>query len=102
MGYYTNHDLEVVSGGDIDIDYHEIVNEASGYGGMDIFEEECKWYSHRDDMRVVSKRHTGVLFKLSGEGEESGDLWIEYHKDGKVQAIKGVITFEDYDESKLS
>jgi len=99
MGYYTNYELEIVEGGDYNTDYEEVVAEQVDYNP---FEEETKWYHHEKDMVNVSKKHPKVLFKLKGEGEEAGDLWVNYYKDGKSQHCPGVITFDEYDESKLS
>jgi hypothetical protein len=52
-------------------------------------------------MRKVSKHYPDLVFKLSGEGEESGDVWVEYYKNGKMQRCSTKITFDEYDESKL-
>jgi hypothetical protein len=62
---------------------------------------ECKWYEHEDHLRIFSKRYPEVLFGLHGEGEESGDLWIQYYKNGKMQTCKVVMTYPPYDEKML-
>jgi hypothetical protein len=66
-----------------------------------MFEERVKWYDHRKDMIRVSKDYPDVLFTLSGEGEEPGDVWKEYYLGGRYQEAKGVITFPEFDASKL-
>lgn len=63
--------------------------------------EECKWYEHDEDMRRFSKKYPNVLFILEGEGEESGDIWKKYYKDGKCQEVQAKLVFEEYDENKL-
>ena len=45
-----------------------------------------RWYDPTEKMREVSARYPGVVFTLHGDGDDSGDLWVEYHQDGKVQA----------------
>jgi len=101
MGYYTHHKLEIIEGNDFVTDYAKEISEATGAGYSNCFDDSIKWYEHEKDMRKYSKKHPNVLFKLSGEGEESGDIWIEYYKNGKIQKCEATISFEDYDESKL-
>ncbi|MDB4726121.1 hypothetical protein OAF54_01700 [bacterium] len=104
MGYYTRHELEVY-GTDDDLitqlisECEEAAYSLQEDGGCN---QETKWYDHKRDMKAFSLKHSNALFKLSGEGEESGDQWIEYYKNGKVQICKAKITFDEYDESVLS
>ena len=63
--------------------------------------EQCKWYSHEKDMRELSAQFPDVLFTLDGEGEESGDIWTEYHKNGKMQRAQAKITRGDFDPEQL-
>ena len=56
------------------------------YVGED--EEPSKWYNHEEEMAAFSKRFPGVVFTLNGEGEEQGDRWTKYFKDGLVQVEK--------------
>ena len=97
MGYYTRYKLEV---DDDRVDEHIIgVEYQAFYEGL--FGDEVKWYQHEEDMKLYSSENPTVLFTLKGEGEESGDIWIAYHKAGKVQTCKAKIVFDDFDESKL-
>ena len=85
------------------LDYNSIkkeICELSGYSYCWI--EACKWYDHETDMRKFSKKYKDVVFTLSGEGEESGDLWIKYFKNGKMQVSKARIEYDSYNESLLS
>ena len=52
-------------------------------------------------MRKVSKRFPGHIISLYGSGEEDGDIWRAHFKNGKRQICHAIITFEQYDESKL-
>lgn len=63
--------------------------------------EPAKWYEHEMDFLEFSKKYPDVIFQLSGEGEEAGDLWIKYFKNGKMQKREAKITYESYDEKEL-
>lgn len=123
MGYVTNHSIEIV--GEFEINCgHDFPNSAKfcpecGRAnkpeylsekvehliekqiGYNPFEDSCKWYDSNEDMKKFSKKFPGTIFVLSGEGEESGDIWKKYYKAGKVQECKAKITFDEYDENKL-
>jgi hypothetical protein len=76
----------------------EIIADIIGYNP---FEDECKWYDHHKEMVNVSETYPNVLFILNGEGEERGDLWTKYYKNGKCQECRAKITYDEFDESKL-
>lgn len=63
--------------------------------------EPCKWYQHEEDMVRFSKEYPDTVFELTGEGEDAGDLWRKYFKNGKVQVCDAIITYPPFDESKL-
>lgn len=75
--------------------YYELIETLDG--NYDSF----KWYNHEEDMIEVSRTFPDTLFELHGEGEEPGDLWRKYFKNGKIQRCPAQITYEEYDESKL-
>jgi hypothetical protein len=77
----------------------EKIAKEIGYNPCD---DSCKWYDHESDMASFSKKYPESLFVLKGEGEESGDIWIKYFLNGKMQRAEAKITFEEFDESKLS
>ena len=103
MGYYTRHELEIVKGDNDLIDKLRDVSEEATYAlcSNGESEESCKWYTHQDELKKFSLSHPEALFKLSGEGEESGDIWHEYYQNGKVQTCKAQIVFADFDERLL-
>lgn len=101
MGYYTRHELEIKKGEDYSIDYEEEIGECSEYGSC-VFSEEIKWYNHEEYMREYSKKHPQVVFALKGIGEEEGDIWIEYYKNGLMQRENAKITFGEYSERLLT
>lgn len=61
----------------------------------------AKWYDWEEDMCLLSKRFPELLFCLHGEGESSDDMWDAYFFDGKSQHCPAVITYDDFDPSKL-
>ena len=63
--------------------------------------DATKWYYHDEEMIELSKQFPETVFYLYGEGEESGDLWYQYYKNGKSQYCPAIVTYEPYDESKL-
>lgn len=99
MGYYTRHQLTVING-DNKTDYEDEINNQTDYN--DLFEDEIKWYDCEKDMITFSKKHPGVTFLIDGEGEESGDIWKAYFKNGKIFKTKATLVFEEYSEDKLN
>ncbi len=51
-----------------------------------------KWYEWQDDLIKMSEEISGVVFHLSGEGEDNEDIWDAFALDGKIQVHKAVIT----------
>lgn len=104
MGYYTAHELEIISG-----DHHSIIEQLRQECENARFaldedgntQESCKWYECDEEMKEFSKKYPDAIFVMSGEGEEAGDLWKTYYKNGKMQHCEAVITYEHFDETKL-
>lgn len=102
MGYYTNFTLSWDDGNDVEIEHKAIelgINDSCSILGSSV--ESCKWYNHEDDMRKFSTHFPSVLFTLIGEGEEPGDMWYKYFRNGKMQVCEAKITFDEFDERKL-
>ncbi len=103
MGYYTRYSLTVKEGNTDLLEKFIEENENAAYA-LDSYGEtkqECKWYSHDEELVRFTKENKDVLFELSGEGEESGDIWKKYFMNGRMQVCKATLTFPDYDYSKL-
>lgn len=95
MGYYTDYELEIyenrsnLTGEQIK---NAIISKAEelcilGYA-FDRYLEPCdsvKWHDHDEHMREISKDVPNVVLLLSGEGEDSGDIWNKYYLNGKCQ-----------------
>ena len=62
--------------------------------------EPSTWYSHQEELREFSHKYPTVLFELYGIGEE-GEMWVEYHINGRMQKSVGTVTYEAFDVNKL-
>jgi len=103
MGYITRYELSVKNGNTDLISKFVTENDNASYALDENGDsnESCKWYDHEKELKAFSLKHPDALFELKGEGEESGDIWIKYIRNGKCQTCKAKLLFEDYDESKL-
>lgn len=110
MGYSTSYKIKMING---ELAPFETEAMSRGYfnleqliakefDGYNPFNEACKWYDHDNDMTRFSKKHPEALFELSGEGEESGDVWRKYYKNGKSASIIPTVVWPTFDESMLS
>ena len=95
MGYYTKYELSYDIGKVV-----ESVEDITGYVEH-YFTTGCKFYKHEEVLKTFSLEYPDVLFTLEGVGEEAGDQWVKYFKNGKIQVSKAIITFEQFDEGKL-
>lgn len=106
MGYYTFHTLHVknvrpeeeeklveamdnldIIGYALEGSIYRYDDDEIGFGG----EDEVKWYSHDEDMMKLSKLFPRMIFKLHGEGEESGDIWDSYYQNGVVETCQAEV-----------
>lgn len=129
MGYYTKYSMEVEDIDNKGCDSYKIVkymldkNEESDkfYPFRNQLEEliecaneeykiiglyfdesnEVKWYENEDEMKELSKVFYNVLFKLHGEGEETGDIWDKYFFNGKMQYCPAQLICPPFDKNKL-
>lgn len=104
MGYYTNFELEIIENPEATDEEFVLfsVQKQSEYNWDGSTLSEAKWYDHDSDMLTVSKKFPQVVFKLHGEGEENGDEWVSYYKNGKsVTHSRSEWTPPEYHESDL-
>lgn len=95
MGYYT--DFDVSNNSEEVIEVIEEISQYDWHGGQ----INAKWYDWREHCSKVSQMFPDQLIVVEGDGEEQGDQWKAYFKNGKCQFSKAIITFEPFDESKL-
>lgn len=67
------------------------------YGTCDM----VKWYDHEDDMREISMAIPDVRFTLSGDGEDSADIWEKHFWNGLCQRCQAEIVIPPFDPDKL-
>ena len=68
---------------------------------VDAFSEAMKWYTFEADIKAISLQFPKVMFTVEGHGEEQGDQWMAYVKNGKMQMCKAVVTYPPFDERKM-
>jgi hypothetical protein len=103
MGYYTRHELVIQKGSNDLIqelrEFSDYANSAFDKNGDP--EDSVKWYEHQEELKAFSAMHPEAIFKLIGEGEETGDLWHEYYMKGKIQVCKAFITYPHFNSDFL-
>jgi hypothetical protein len=116
MGYYTRYELRVVIPDDFpkhfglptegtiieelrqyDTDGAEWALTSDGSTG-----DSTKWYDHEEIVAEFSKQYPTCVFVLKGEGEEPGDLWVKYFRNGKKQVSNARIIYDPFDPSALN
>ena len=115
MGYYTYYNLNVrgiksfeefaelktsmlgkkdnirqIIGYALDEGYYNNNGEAS-FAGNDC----VKWYDHDEDMIALSKQFPDMTFQLNGDGENQGDLWETYYKNGESEDCRADCSIPD-------
>ena len=98
MGYYTEYTFE---SDDLDNDalYVSLLEAWSGY--TDLFEDQVKWYDHKDHMLQLSRQYPTVLFTLNGVGEARDDIWTLWVRGGKAYKEYAKIVYPTFDEEML-
>ena len=92
MAYYTDFEAEA-HGPDADSALYAL--KVSAYD-FDDWEEDnrlmdAKWYSWESDLTRTSIEFPEVLFTLDGFGEDRGDIWRAWAKNGKVETTIATI-----------
>jgi len=98
MGYYTNFTFTTP----LTEDQLNKLSSISGYTHEcdgDLF--KAKWYEYKEHMIELSRIYPNKLFQIDGDGEDDGDIWRHYFKNGKSLLQKPKIVFEEFKESEL-
>lgn len=80
MGYYTTYELSAEDSS-VQEDVERRAREISGYSSL---EDSCKWYDHDEHMLALSKEFPTITLRLDGEGEETGDVWAKWYRNGEM------------------
>ncbi|QJD50847.1 hypothetical protein KNV00_gp172 [Streptomyces phage Bmoc] len=107
MGYYTDFRLSVEGSGPV---YDKLMEQKDkviispgdydwnfGRWVSDHYTENAKWYDWESDMKSFSLEWPNVLFILEGSGEEPGDMWKAWFRNGAMRKIEAKIVFETID-----
>ena len=104
MGYYTKYNLTVNPEITDSVKFKEYFEELTTYPLYCVTEygEAIKWYDYHDNMIKISKQYPETVFCLRGDGEEKGDIWQTFYKNGLSYSWKmSTIDYPKFDESKL-
>lgn len=112
MGYYTRYELKVMAPEGEEVYFTDQITglddaldaeNSSSYGPLSMMNEwgPCTWYTHEEEMARFSLLFPSLLFALMGEGEDPGDLWVKYFKNGCCQVCKAEITFPPFNPDEL-
>lgn len=104
MRWYYNLTVHSDKSDEIIADFRKSCEEAEWAISEDgSSEQDTSWHSEEEDMREISKKYPDVLFEMSRDGtmNSSDDLAIIYYKGGKMQECPAIITYDEFDESKL-
>ncbi|UMO76292.1 hypothetical protein SEA_TOMAS_107 [Streptomyces phage Tomas] len=104
MGYYTDFSLTAEGSGPVYekmmAERHKITFSHSNYDftlgtWLDRdYSDNLKWYEHEEDMKTLSSEWPNVLFILEGDGEEAGDMWKAWFRNGHMYKLTAKIVFE--------
>lgn len=108
MGYYTDYELSVKGDPGALDEFNQVASDRAqtfdDYHPLDYFvrgvEFNAKWYYWKDDMEALSKRFPALLFTIDANGENSGDIWRAYIRNGKIKRIEPELTWPKVDLDK--
>lgn len=101
MGYYTSYSISVSDESKLNKVLKLLHNISDGEVPSDSAYFNAKWYDFEEHVYAVSKQVPNILITIEGEGEDNGDLWIEYWMNGKVCGGQAQIIYPEYKPSSL-
>ena len=108
MGYYTKHSLNYVlkNGKKVGVELENKIwkyiknHHYMKYALNKDYVSESKWYDEEQHMRKMSIEFPEILFIISGEGEEAGDIWKAYYLNGKRKYEEGELKVDGFNPNK--
>lgn len=112
MGYLTKYKIEIIDG---DLEDFErqliekkyctleqlISREISNSPNANFFNESTKWYDSIKKMEKFSEKHPRATFLLYGDGEDQGDTWKAYFRNGNSVKLVPELVWPEFNESML-
>jgi hypothetical protein len=107
MGYITNFTLTVTPDPSEELN-DELTGDKNSGSYIGYFDQYMngyylsgKWYDHTEDMIALSLRYPEYVFQLEGDGEETGDHWVMYFRNGQYYTVQLSVQIPLFDPSKL-
>ena len=110
MGYRTRFEGSVTGPSELVEEFDEWVGTGHatfGSYGADptgfidgYFGDDMSWYEHEKEVAELSADFPALLFYLRGEGEEAGDVWELWARNGKTVKVQAELTFREVDFDK--
>jgi hypothetical protein len=112
MGYVTHYEAAYEGDPEFVAEFEEACQRGERFAQYDIEMSEImagdvfggeavKWYQWEEDMKALSKQFPALLFTLDGEGEESGDIWRAYFRNGKSHVVRAKIVIPEVDVDEV-
>lgn len=83
MGYMTYYNLEIAVGDSTKTEFHQDEISKIYNDGYSLWDQDWKWYEHDEHMLDYSLKYPSTVFALHGDGEETGDNWVTFYRNGQ-------------------
>lgn len=93
MGYYTYFHIKLEN--DVDDNVTKHIESGDDYVRSALFSgENMKWYGWQEWLQEATNLFPQAKITITGEGEESGDLWRAYAHQGTVQVSRAELRYD--------
>lgn len=109
MGYYTDFELTINSGEEINKETAQKIFDEFNKREIDFFFDtpkeiadgdsfyaNVKWYDWEKDMSEISEIFPEIEFFLSGNGEDNADVWEATAENGVVRKRRAELVFGEW------